>query len=311
LELLHSEGAIRAVPNATVREVMLGKKRIEFDVEFRTNNIGFIDDRDYTAVSHARRRIAFVGDSFTAGTGAPPWVPRLAKELIIQETGIELFNLGFVGTGFHHFARLVDSFRKEITVDELYVVAICDDFGRPDWVPRYSSDGVHFCKERDNVACLSQPATVRFININDSEAEIERRATSTSRGGGPGAQANVRERSWLQKFTAASALLSALDKARKNRMWETRKTTDLRERMQADIPSLRRLAAFSGPRYFLHIPEKDEVNLGRYLCSPKTTVESLGFVYLPFLNHCPPRRAITTRSIRILILTEPGFRSAA
>lgn len=281
---LDSSGAIRAVTNATVREVMYINKHIEYDVTFKTNNLGLIDDRDYSPVSDARRRVVFVGDSFTAGTGAPPWVPKLAKELVNQGTGIELFNLGFAGTGIHHFARLVESFREEIPFDELYVLVICNDFGRADWVPRSTADGFYFCSDSDT--CLSQPPLIQFIGLEDTEADIVQRAKFDSVNNARHVQVSAREISWIKKVIAASALLSGMNMLRQEILMRKRETVEFQKLIEADLPSLNRLAAFSGPKYFVHIPQKQEIERGHYICSPKTIVESRGFKYVPLLNHC-------------------------
>src|SRR5262245_8773895 len=114
---LDANGAVRAEPDTVVREALYAGGAVEFDVTYRINNLGLIDHRDYPRRSAARRRVAFVGDSFTAGVGARPWVPQLRDELLPSQ-GIDIFNLGFVATGFRHFAALVKSVRNDTVFDE-------------------------------------------------------------------------------------------------------------------------------------------------------------------------------------------------
>ena len=68
-------GAVRYVPNQTVRSVILQDGDIVYDVRFPTNDLGFIDHEDYSSDGERpadARRLVFVGDSYTAGFPSPP-----------------------------------------------------------------------------------------------------------------------------------------------------------------------------------------------------------------------------------------------
>ena len=69
----HADGFVHFAPATMIRSVAIYDGRAQFDVTFKTNNMGFVDTRDYPVSPGAKNRFAFVGDSFTAGYhgGAP------------------------------------------------------------------------------------------------------------------------------------------------------------------------------------------------------------------------------------------------
>ena len=107
LFLMEENGAIRHLPDQEVREVAVYEGEIEYDIRFRTNNFGFIDEIDYepTSGNSDKRSVVFVGDSFTAGTGGGPWVAELRERVIKYSDEVLIYNLGLVGAGFEHFYK--------------------------------------------------------------------------------------------------------------------------------------------------------------------------------------------------------------
>ena len=104
---LDQNGAVHYEPNKKIRTVTVYNNKIEYDVHFNTNNLGFVDDKDYEYDNAPdKRRYAFVGDSFTAGYHAgASWVPKLRRN--IEGENIKIFNLGVGGTGIKHFYLLI------------------------------------------------------------------------------------------------------------------------------------------------------------------------------------------------------------
>ena len=80
---LDSNGAVRFEPNKDIRSVSVFNTKIEYDIRFSTNNLGFIDDKDYKYEKDPDKKYyALVGDSFTAGFhGGEPWVPTLRDNI--------------------------------------------------------------------------------------------------------------------------------------------------------------------------------------------------------------------------------------
>ena len=69
---------VRWAADTPIRTLAVYGDRIPYDVRFETNDLGYIDHRDYGVESAVpvADRWAFVGDSFTAGYhGGDPWVP--------------------------------------------------------------------------------------------------------------------------------------------------------------------------------------------------------------------------------------------
>ena len=83
---LDSNGAVRYAPNKRIRTVAVYDGNIEYDVVFDTNNLGFVDSKDYIdEASLDKKYYAFVGDSFTAGFhGGEAWVPKLNNRLNVM-----------------------------------------------------------------------------------------------------------------------------------------------------------------------------------------------------------------------------------
>src|SRR5690242_12729856 len=52
----YSSGAVRFLANETIREVAVYSGRIEYDVTYRTNNLGFVDDKNYYGGSRPETR---------------------------------------------------------------------------------------------------------------------------------------------------------------------------------------------------------------------------------------------------------------
>ena len=144
---LDQRGAVRHIPNEAVRMVSVYADTVEFDVAFRTNTLGLVDHRDYPSASDTRRHYAFVGDSFTHGMGADPWVPKLRDQL--QEAGrqIEIYNLGVNGASVQHFRKLLSSAAAELLISHIVVIAISNDFLRPWWVPIAGPSDLIACRD--------------------------------------------------------------------------------------------------------------------------------------------------------------------
>ena len=98
--------AVHYAQSETIRLIALYGDVIEYEVEFETNDMGYVDHRDYlprTRVPTADR-YAVIGDSFTAGFhGGEPWLPRLRDDLGAAGRDIEIYNLGTGGLGFQQF----------------------------------------------------------------------------------------------------------------------------------------------------------------------------------------------------------------
>ncbi len=103
---------------------------LEFAYRFRTNNFGLVQEAD---LEHGRPTLLVLGDSYTEGLGAPPWINDIASELD-RATGLQVANGGILGTGLLHFADLLHALTAEgVAVRRVVVVFISDDWVRPRW----------------------------------------------------------------------------------------------------------------------------------------------------------------------------------
>lgn len=277
-------GVIRYLPHSSFREVALAGDRLEFDFSYPTNNLGFVDDRDYLA--RAGGAVAIVGDSFTAGVGSGGWMPRLREEL----PELEVYNLGVVGTGLLHFEKLIARVREELSLSALAVMAICDDFERPFWVPQPEGNSLRFCQPgNDGVECLKRSHPVYLIGEDWPVAAIFKLRASHQ----------PEQVAVVNRGPAVSLFRAVMDRSRALRLinFERHQFIKLIRRWAAPRQSpqfLESLAALarigkdnSGLRkIFLHLPDKRETAKKRYLCELRKPAEEAGFKYLPLLERC-------------------------
>jgi hypothetical protein len=273
---LDSNGAVRYVPNRTIRALTVYGRTIEYDVRFRTNNFGFIDDVDYFPTSEVdQRRYAIVGDSFTACDGDQPWIPRL-RAAISQPT-IKLYNLGVSGTGIEHFYRLLKSVSTEIQFTDIVIVAISNDFQRPFWVPRVDRDQLRFCAESLGQDCTRQPRMASIIGEHASQQDIN--AASERTDAELASQGNKLKRV-LKRSRSVTLSVRAF-----KRLWTRERREKITESNFAFLFRIRK----EFPRanvYLVQVPQKSEVRKGKYQLDIGSRVRGTGIRYFPALGTC-------------------------
>lgn len=167
------DGRYHAKRYRKIRTIAVYNNKIEYDVDFNTNNLGFVDDKDYQyEIAPHKKYYAFVGDSFTAGYhGREPWIPKLRRNL--KERNIEIFNLGIEGTGIEHFYRLLKSTSKQLYITHIVILAISNDFNRNLWYPLTNSSEIWICPDNLNSAeCIKRPYIARIIHPTISNEKI-------------------------------------------------------------------------------------------------------------------------------------------
>jgi hypothetical protein len=273
---LDSNGAVRYVPNRTIRTLALYDRKIEFDVSIRTNNLGFLDDIDYFPTSGVNeRRYAIVGDSFTACDGDKPWIPRL-RAMIAQPT-IKFYNLGVSGTSIEHFYRLLKSVTAEIDFTDIVIVAISDDFKRPFWEPHVDQDQLRFCAEDLGGDCAKQPRIASLIGENASYEAItdacERTDVELAGQGNKLKSVLTRSRLVTLGVRAYGRLKS------RNRLGEiTESNLAFLFRIQREFPR--------ASVYLVHVPQKSEVRKDEYQLDIERRVLGSGIEYFAALRAC-------------------------
>lgn len=279
---LDSNKAVRYLPNELARSVAVYDGSIEYDVSYQTNNLGFIDHRDYNMAhdKEAVRRYVFVGNSFTAGVhGGEPWVPRLRDKVVSSGRSIEIYNLGVTGTGLEHFYRVLKSAAREIRFENIVIISLSSDFKREFWYPLVSDSQLRFCPERlAEEACLKVPPIATIFdhtasqeNILDSVSSIRQHDTFMDSSA-----------QFVRGQLKRSRFLVLLVRAVRNRH---ECTTEL---INGSLESLRKIRRdFNNMTVdFIHLPQKHEVAKGEYEIEVRGDIEGMGIKYFPALKEC-------------------------
>jgi lysophospholipase L1-like esterase len=98
----------------------------EYDYKFRTNSLGLNQPDE---IKNDRIKILILGDSYTEGQGAKPWINILSES--IKNPNLQIVNGGIPATGFQQWLKLHDYLRKSgIAFEKLVIIFISDDFRR-------------------------------------------------------------------------------------------------------------------------------------------------------------------------------------
>lgn len=280
----YSGGAIRYFPKTTIREVAIYNGKLEYDVIYPTNNLGFIDTKDYVRKADARSCYAFVGDSFTAGVnGGTPWVPKLRNDL----AGREVYNFGVCGAGFNHFYLLMHDMKDKVKITHIAIVAITDDFYRSYW-HSFENDGmISFCSENyPHKQCLPKPVA-GVIPLNATKEEVRAISRSTYK--------EIRRLTDEENLARGyKARLEALLYDDSIIYYYARVLLDSRKRQRSydnidfALGSLRKIRAEypQAEIHLIHLPQKYEIMTKNYSINIAEQVKQSGVKYFPALEKC-------------------------
>lgn len=132
--LFRNEGRIFTyMPGSRFRAVAYydvdGRWVKEYDYTATTNNEGLVQSRD---VVPGKPSILFLGDSFTEGMGAPPWIDGVASAS--HNSPVQFVNGGILGTGPAQWLLLHDHLvNRGVQPAKVVVIFISDDFLRDIW----------------------------------------------------------------------------------------------------------------------------------------------------------------------------------
>jgi len=134
-----------------------GKFTKIWDYNFSTNNFGLVQSND---IYKNKKSILFLGDSFTEGQGAAPWIDKFGKNFL----DYQIINGGIIGTGFQQFEKIHDHIKNIYNVEKVVIIYIGSDLRRG-IVLADTTDCLRnndYCKKDANV-----------FSIPDKETEIE------------------------------------------------------------------------------------------------------------------------------------------
>jgi lysophospholipase L1-like esterase len=265
----NSDGVFTWPPDRRIRYARMHGDRVEFDVVFRSNDLGLVDDEDYGDPQSAALRIALVGDSFTAGYhGGRPWVLTLRERLAGE--GVALYNLGIGGNGFLQFEDLLESASKRVHFTDVVLLVISDDLLRPSWYLDVDGDEARFCLESwPPWLCRLKRPYFHRIDLETDPAEWVAR-----RFDGPAAGRSALVSLFLEVMRASEHTATARD-----------------ERIAANERALESIArTYGSDRVFVvHLPMRGEVARGAYDSYARNLhdlVGHMGVDYFSALSKC-------------------------
>jgi len=269
-------GAIRFAPHQMARSAMIYGHELETDTRFQTNDMGFVDYRDYLPPAKTGARYVFVGDSYAAGLdGERPWIPALRDRF-----GIQAYALGMGGTGVLGFERMLQSISRQLSFTDVVFVAITDDLYRPLWRPLVRGNGVWLCPgNMSDQACEERwSPVVHLMRYDSTSAELigqarEIRAEIARKQGAL--------RTWLQN----SYVLQLARIVVGNQLRQAGRRAALDESLEA-LARIRR-AHPAGRIRFVHVPDRHETARGKYDIDLAPLLAGTGIDYLPVLGTCP------------------------
>ncbi len=277
---------VRYMPNQRIREWSVYAGRIEFDNVFQTNNWGYVDHEDYleAPLPPNRASYVFLGDSFTAGQGAVPWVPALRDRLRGKGMAVDIYNFGVLGGGILNNYETLRNNVTRVRYQHIVLLPISDDFTRLYWRPVVANDTVVLCptNESDEFCAEKSPAAL-LVDFESTDAAILEKTRATV---APPADLQSWFRKtelfqqtrslWNKKFNrlaiANQKIQDAIDKGK--RKVNLAAIADMRKR----LPNV--------PIHLIHLPEKQEVANGKYELDLKETMEKMGVRYYPALYDC-------------------------
>jgi hypothetical protein len=282
---VYSGGSVRYFPNEKIREIAIYGDKIEYDVLYNTNNLGFVDSKNYIQESVAGKKYyALVGDSFTTGVnGGTPWVPKLRS----NKANAEVYNFGVAATGFDHFYRLLHDMKDRLKITHVIIVAITDDFYRGYWHPSVVNDTISFCSESGPHSRCQPVPVASIIPLNISEKDLREISGKKYK----------QIRAKIDELNAANGLRSKIESLLYDDSaiyYYTKVLLDSYKRQHQPsnidyaLESMRQIKAEFplAEIHLIHLPQKYEVKTKNYHINIAGQVNELGIKYYPALEKC-------------------------
>jgi GDSL-like lipase/acylhydrolase family protein len=283
--MLYTGGSVRYYPHEKIREVAVYNDKIEYDVLYNTNNLGFVDSKNYGHESiSGKSYYALVGDSFTAGVnGGSPWVPKLRN----NKAHAEVYNFGIAATGFEHFYRLLHDMKDKVKITHIIIVAITDDFFRGYWHPLVTDGDISFCSENGTHSRCQPVPVASIIPINAPEGEIREISRNKYR--------EIRAK--VDEINAANSLLTKIESVLYDDsaifyyakvLLDTYRRSHQPSNIEDAIESMRKIRnEFPlAEIHLIHLPQKYEVMTKNYHINIADQISELGVKYYPALEKC-------------------------
>jgi hypothetical protein len=297
---LESSGAIHYKENDRIREAAVFFGQVEYDIQFPTNNLGFVDTENYPAPGNAtgkRRDIVVLGDSFSTGAGGGAWLHQLRDSLRARMPELNLYNLAFCGAGIQHFQKNLVHYAPLLRPTELLIIAISNDFHRLYWSPLQNEHEIRMCPEGESEEICKKRFPFASITTRDGDASALLAEAHARR---------MAQTAWFQnQYAEITFPLNVLVQYSQVAEMAYRYTNKeplfaLAEHQQElgqsikDFAEKKNIEALTSirtqfpdlPITFLHLPERGEVIRKQYDIDLHDTIEKLSIKYVPALQQC-------------------------
>ena len=221
--------------------------RVEYDCRFKTNNLGFPQQRDFDA---GDRVTLVLGDSFTAGQGGCPWMQQLEQ----SNPQWSLLNAGLMGTGLPVWSAALDYVReKGIEVEALVLIAISNDFKRKPWVWNAKVLGC-----LDHGEC-SGSEYWHPLTLDESQQSLLERARQRSLQRSPKTEQQSLVGPWLARVSRLAGVIAAL--LDHDQIDEAKQLAKAKPHPDT-LPALEKFSSLGIPVRVLMVPQRNEAALG-------------------------------------------------
>jgi hypothetical protein len=205
-------------------------------------------------------------------------VPQLRDLAKRRDYRVEIYNGGVGGTGFFHFARLLESVESELDFGRIAVPFITHDVYRANWRPHEQDGRIFLCPTWEAIADCVRERPINIWVLSDTDLPSDRIPDWLHERGLSLGSRNPFD--WFIRHTFAGMLLRrslALDHEGDPR--------GLREPVGKILKRFR-VGVAERRVTFLHIPERDETRRGRYRGDPSTAIRAAGYEYVALLAEC-------------------------
>ena len=136
-----------------------------WDYKFSTNNYGLVQDNE---LEKKKKSIIFLGDSYTVGWGAEPWINNFNGNF----KKMQVINGGQAGAGFWQISELEKHFSKILQIEKVAYIFINQDVNRGRIIPKNISCFKNYLKcDQLNSSIFTFPKVDNF-DVDDYARKI-------------------------------------------------------------------------------------------------------------------------------------------
>lgn len=262
----------RTIETAATYHLSRFEHWLEYRCRFETNALGLIKTN---ADTRGNVDVLVLGDSFTEGHGGCPWL----TEATLKDTPYTVMNGGLQSNGIADFELLEAWLSESVSIKELVIVAISNDFKRVPAPDRFNTEGA--CLKTGDCALDNRS----WWGIDNAVTDKDLLAVGRKRYAAKGrsAKKQIQDTLTFRSFTYQLYTvffhrfnnLAQKPSQRRDRLYQT--NFDALARLQEKYPRLR----------VIMVPQKDEVGLmGRRNFDTIAALEFMDSANIPY-KHCP------------------------